>query len=93
MKQYSEAELLEALDCVANGTPIKQAAREYGIPRSTLQSRLKGHQSRSEGSADLQRLSPDQEKHLASWVSAQHALGLPPTHAQVREFADRIVRT
>ncbi|KAK8093425.1 hypothetical protein PG997_000110 [Apiospora hydei] len=30
MNQYSEGELQEALDCVANGTPIKQAAREYG---------------------------------------------------------------
>ncbi|KAK8120394.1 transposase [Apiospora kogelbergensis] len=69
MKQYSEEELQEALDCIANGTPIKQTAREYGIPKS-------------DGAADLQRLSPDQEKHLASWIIAQQALGLPPTHAQ-----------
>ncbi|KAK8012204.1 hypothetical protein PG989_000464, partial [Apiospora arundinis] len=89
---YTEKELQEALDCIANGTPIKQAAREYGIPESTLRSRLQGHQSRSEGAADLQSLSPDQEKHLASWIIAQQSLGLPPTHAQVREFAERILR-
>ncbi|KAK8041339.1 hypothetical protein PG994_014346 [Apiospora phragmitis] len=65
MNQYSEKELQEALDYIANGTPIKQAAREYGIPRSTLQNRLKGQHSRSEGAADLQRLSPNQEKHFA----------------------------
>ncbi|KAK8058858.1 transposase [Apiospora phragmitis] len=75
MKQHSEEELQEALGCITNGTPTKQAAREYGIPRS-------------EGAADLQRLSPDQEKHLAPWITAQQALGLPPTHAQVREFAE-----
>ncbi|KAK8050066.1 transposase [Apiospora phragmitis] len=82
MKQYTEKELQEALNYIANSTPIKQAAREYGIPESTLRSRLQGHQSRSEGAADLQRLSPNQEKHLVSWIIAQQALGLPPTHAQ-----------
>ncbi|KAK8078908.1 Monooxygenase aurF, partial [Apiospora phragmitis] len=82
---YTKKELQEALDCIANGTPIKQAAREYGIPESTLRSRLQGHQSRSEGAVDLQRLSPDQEKHLASWIIAQQALGLPLTHAQITD--------
>ncbi|KAM4058063.1 Tc5 transposase DNA-binding domain-containing protein [Hirsutella rhossiliensis] len=37
-------------------------------------------------------LSQEQEKHLADWVLAQAALGLPPTHYQVKEFAGRIVK-
>ncbi|KAM4054341.1 Tc5 transposase DNA-binding domain-containing protein [Hirsutella rhossiliensis] len=38
-----------------------------------------------------QRLSREQEKHLCKWVLAQAALGLPPTHYQLREFAGRII--
>ena len=31
-----------------------------------------------------QKLSTEQEKHLADWVLAQAALGLPPTHQELR---------
>ncbi|OHW98496.1 transposase, partial [Colletotrichum incanum] len=41
----------------------------------------------------LRRLSPDQEAKLAEWVRIQHALGLAPTHQQVKVFAERILHT
>ncbi|OHW96950.1 transposase, partial [Colletotrichum incanum] len=33
-----------------------------------------------------------QEKHLADWVRIQHALRLPPTHRQLKDFAQRILQ-
>jgi hypothetical protein len=38
-----------------------------------------------------QRLSSAQEKHLAAWILVQDALGVAPTHQQVKEFARRIL--
>ncbi|KAF5524700.1 hypothetical protein CGCA056_v005340 [Colletotrichum aenigma] len=50
------------------------------------------HQPRQEAFQDLQRLSAGQEASLATWVTAQADLGLPPTHQQLKDFAHRILQ-
>ena len=40
----------------------------------------------------MQRLSPEQEKHLANWVLRQEALNYAPTHAQVRVIATNVLK-
>ncbi|CCF41338.1 transposase [Colletotrichum higginsianum] len=91
MTQYTEDQLQQALEAISRGQAIKSASREYGIPRTTIYRRMTGAQSRVIAFADLQRLSPDQEAKLAEWVRIQHALGLAPTHQQVKVFAERIL--
>ena len=64
-----------------------------GIPWSTLRLRLNGALPRDQAFSGLQRLSKVQENlHLTQWVLAQAALGLTPTHAQLKEFAGRILQ-
>ena len=92
MKQYTEDDVEQALQSIANGQSLRKAALEWGVPRSTLQCRLQGTQPWESAFSQRQRLSPSQESHLVEWVRIQAALGLPPTHQQVRDFADRIVR-
>jgi hypothetical protein len=48
MVQYSESDLQEAVKAVANGQSIKKASLCWGVPRSTLQGRLQGAESRKE---------------------------------------------
>ncbi|KZL67851.1 transposase [Colletotrichum tofieldiae] len=91
MVLYTENEIQHAIEAISNGKAIKRAAIEYGIPSSTLQHRLNGKQARKLAFSDLQRLSPDQEAKLAEWVRIQHALGLAPTHQQVKVFAEKIL--
>src|SRR5262249_6655763 len=92
MPKYSESQLQFAIDEAITTGNVKSSAAKWDIPRSTLQGRLSGAESRSEAQAYNQRLSPVQEKHLADWALTQRALGLPPTHEQLKEFAERIVR-
>ncbi|CCF45332.1 transposase, partial [Colletotrichum higginsianum] len=91
MAQYTEYEVNQAIQAVSDGQSLRKAAREYGIPITTLHNRLTGTQARAAAFSDLQRLSPDQEAKLAEWVRIQHALGVAPTHQQVRAFAERIL--
>ncbi|KAF4784241.1 hypothetical protein HER10_EVM0005940 [Colletotrichum scovillei] len=74
MPQYTEDQLRQALEDISNGKSQKRASLEYGIPRSTLQLRLQGGQTRKVAFADWQRLSPDQESKLAQWF---WLLGIP----------------
>ncbi|OHW89549.1 hypothetical protein CSPAE12_11868 [Colletotrichum incanum] len=83
MKQYTEFELQQALADVADGHPIRQAARNWGIPYQSLQHRFHGRQSRNLAWADYQRLSQAQEASLAAYISIQYSLGSALTHQQV----------
>jgi hypothetical protein len=91
MKHYTEFELQQALADVAAGCPIRQVAREWGIPYQSLQHRLKGRQSRNAAWVDYQRLSQSQEANLAAYISTQEALGMPLTHQQVKGLAERMM--
>jgi 4-hydroxybenzoate polyprenyltransferase len=93
MGRYAENDMQQAMQAVANGQSIKSAAAQWGIPRTTLLDRLHGAESRKDAFACHQRLSPVQENQLTQWVLTQESLGLPPTHAQIREFAQRILAT
>ncbi|KAM4062753.1 Tc5 transposase DNA-binding domain-containing protein [Hirsutella rhossiliensis] len=52
---------------------------------------MHGHECRKDAFSALQRLSQTQEKQLTEWILIQDALGLPPTHSQIRQFAQRML--
>jgi len=89
---YTEINLLNAIDAVKSGSSIRQASRDWGIPLTTLYGRLTGRVSRREAKEHVQRLSPTQESSLVDWVLVQDQLGLPPTHRQIKHFAQRILK-
>jgi hypothetical protein len=91
MPQYTEDDLVQALIDVANGKSKQLAAKEWGVPHSTNRDRIKGSESHSSAGESQQRLSRAQEDHLANWVLTQEALGVPLTHAQIKEFAQRLL--
>ncbi|KAK8007228.1 hypothetical protein PG989_001218 [Apiospora arundinis] len=91
VRLYTEDDIPAAIKDVAGGKSIHKAALYWGIPRSTLISRLHGRQSRRESKSTYQKLSPVQEKHLADWILAQEALGVAPTHTQIKELAQRVL--
>ncbi|OAQ61378.1 transposase [Purpureocillium lilacinum] len=76
--QYTEYDISQALEAVANGQSVRKASAEWGVPRMTLFNRLHGHECRKDAFSPLQRLSQTQENRLTEWVLLQDALGLPP---------------
>jgi plasmid maintenance system antidote protein VapI len=92
MTESIEKSISSALEAIQNGISQRKAAKRWGIPRSTLQKRLNGSQSRSDANEYLQRLSRQQESHLAEWILVQNNLGLSLTRQQIKEFASRIVK-
>jgi hypothetical protein len=70
---------------------MRRVCSKYHIPRSTFRSRLLGANSHAEGHIPQQILIPVQEERLSKWVLTQAALGDPPTHSQIRDFASRIL--
>jgi hypothetical protein len=92
MPTYQESSVRAAIQAIQTGTSVKRASEDYGIPRSTLRDRLQGKEPRSTAHAFQQKLSPIQETQLVDWILIQGALGLPPTHTQIRAFASRVLK-
>ena len=89
---YSEQDLTNAIALYERGgESLRKLSLEFGIPRTTLTSRITGTQRRQDAFEPYQSLSRVQEERLTAWVLAQVALGNPPPHAQIREFARRIL--
>ena len=92
MALYTEADIANALADIANGVPVATAGSRHGIPRTTLRDRISGSQHHNTTHTNMQRLSPEQEEHLARQILRQEALNYAPTHAQVRAIATGILK-
>jgi hypothetical protein len=73
-------------------TSIRATAKAYNLPYATLYGRLKGASNAITSHASQQRLTPDQEDFLASWILEEDARGYPPSHARARDMAIRVLR-
>jgi hypothetical protein len=73
-------------------TSQRKAAAAYGIPRSSLQHRLKGSAPHAIAHYQQQRLTPEQEDFLVEWILEEDARSQPRSHARVREIAIRILK-
>jgi hypothetical protein len=73
-------------------TSQRKAAAAYGIPRSSLQHRLKGSAPHAIAYYQQQRLTLEQEDFLVKWILKEDARSQPPSHARVREIATQILK-
>jgi hypothetical protein len=87
MPSYTENALQAAINAVNSGEKLRCVARDYGIPLATLHNRMNGREPRKVAHTFQQRLSIAQEAHLVNWIKVQIALGVPPSHAQIRALA------
>ena len=62
-------QLETALQEIAAGKSIRQAARQYHVSKDWLRRRIKGTLTRKEFNAMRQSLSPSQEQEIVDWVS------------------------
>jgi len=71
---------------------LRQIAKIYGLPRSTLQHRWKGRQSAETFHAHRQRLSPHEEDALIRWIDTMTAWGWPPRIKQLETMAKHLMK-
>ena len=67
---------MSALEAIASGTPIRQAARQFGIPRATIQDRLHGRTPLECDTGRPTKLSKEDEDKLVDFASNRSSMGL-----------------
>jgi len=71
---------------------IDHVAKELGVSKATLHRQMNGGKSRGEAKQAAQRLTPQEEKALASWISTSTATGNPVQHDFICEMAEKLIK-
>lgn len=92
MPLYTEESLQNAVKQALEDGNTSKASRDWKVPRSSIQNRIKGYRPPQLAHTEEQNLTLEQETRLAIWVKAQFDLGLPPNHSQIKGFANQILQ-
>jgi hypothetical protein len=92
MTSEREIAITEAINTIQNGQigSIWAAASRFGVPRTTLQSRLHGTTDRSTAQQITQKLTNEQERCLVGSIKELETQGSAPSHTMVREMACKL---
>src|SRR5438034_4559847 len=95
MANNIESAVSEALKDYSTGrfSPLRAAARSYGISPSLLHRRAQGTLPTRLAHQEESRLSPKQEEDLVHWILHQEIIGHPVTFYLLRDIAYRIATT
>src|SRR5690242_13526201 len=88
-----EVAIQPAIAELNSGVRISQRAvcKKWGVPRSSLRARVRGHNPHAIAHSHQQRLTPEQEEFLVQWILDEDSRAQPPSHPRVREMATRIL--
>ncbi|KAF2891981.1 hypothetical protein ILUMI_14192, partial [Ignelater luminosus] len=75
-KNYDEKDIAKAVEAIEKGLSKKQASKEYGIPRATLQFRL-SNKLKKNGYGPPPILAQDEEELLVHWIKKCQLKGFP----------------
>lgn len=91
-KQWSEESMVGAMQAVADGSSVAGAAREHGVPRTTLQDRVCGKVTHGKKSGRERYLNEEEEKKLAEFLVESAAVGYGKSRTEIMAIAESTVR-
>ena len=89
-----EGRILLAIQAFKNQeiSSIREVARRFEIPRTTLQRRLTGETFRLETRANNYKLTESEEESLQKWILSMDSRGSAPRPCMVREMANLLLQ-
>jgi hypothetical protein len=90
-----EGRLLLAISAIQKKeiAAIREAARRFSVPESTLRTRLRGTTNRPETRANSHKLTEAEEDSLVQWILSMDQRGVAPRPATVREMANLLLQS
>ena len=84
--------MLVTLEEVKKGLPVRKAATQYGVPRTTLQDRVVGKVVHGKNPDPKPYLVPAEEKELSQFLVDVAEAGYGKTQQQVMSIAESVAR-
>jgi hypothetical protein len=93
MVRWTEDDIAEAIFAVTDdGLSLGQAALRFGIPKTTLSSRMRGRGAQADQIQPNQRLSHNYEVRIKAWVLRQEFLGYGLSYSQIRAAVEALLK-
>lgn len=89
-KQYSNIDLKKAIESVRGGSSVRAAAKQFGVPVSTLFVKNKGKPQSKQGKQPI--MSADVEAKIADWIVYCAKKGDPKTKQEVIAVASEYLK-
>jgi hypothetical protein len=88
-----EGRILLAIQAIKNQEirAIREAARIFEVPETSLRRRLNGSTNRAETRANSHKLTQIEEESLQKWILSMDSRGAPPRPSSVREMANLLL--
>ncbi len=85
-----EGRALLAIQAIQNKeiSSIREAARRFNVPQTTLRRRLTGHTFRAETRANSHKLTQIDEESLKQWILSMDQRGASPRPTTIQEIAN-----
>ncbi|KAK8030951.1 transposase-like protein [Apiospora arundinis] len=87
---WTEDDVTKAMRAIEAGTGTSQAAKQFGVPFTILNARIRGQKPRVL-KKETAKLTMNQEMLMAQWAGAQCDLGFPPSKDEIYDLANRLM--
>ncbi|XP_062398533.1 uncharacterized protein LOC134088547 isoform X2 [Sardina pilchardus] len=91
-KQWKDEDMVQAMEEVARGMPVRQACKVFNVPRNTLMDRVSGRVTHGRREGPSNKLSVEDEQALVEYCQYCADHGFPLTRAQVLAYATAVWR-
>lgn len=90
--QWTDAQMTAAIKAVKSGGGVNQAARDHGVPKTTLKDRLCGRVEHGTKPGPKPYLSSTEEKELGTFLKECAGVGYGKTRKDVMLIAESVAR-
>ena len=80
------------MKAVEDGSPVNQAARDHGVPKTTLRDRLSGRITHGSKPGPKPYLTSSEELELSSFIKESAKVGYGRTRKNVMIIAERVAK-
>ena len=91
-KQWSDENMVSALEAVKSGMSVLRAATLYDVPKSTLRDRVNGRVKHGEKPGPNTYLSSAEEEELTSFLMEVAKIGYGKTRTEVKHLVEAVAR-
>ena len=81
--------MVRAMDTVKQGSSVKRAAEQHGVPRATLHDRISGHVQHGKKPGPEPYLNTEKEEDLVNFIEEVAEVGFGKTRKQIKAMVEQ----
>ena len=90
--KWTNESMIRAMDAVKQGSSVKRAAEQHGVPRTTLRDHISGHVQHGKKPGPEPYLNREEEEDLVNFIEEVAEVGFGKTRKQIKAMVEQTAR-